>query len=51
MTVETGAAFAAISGGFCANFIPTALDTILAGLTESGAMAKAWRPLACPWCS
>jgi aminobenzoyl-glutamate transport protein len=31
------AAFAAISGGFCANFIPTALDTILAGLTESGA--------------
>jgi aminobenzoyl-glutamate transport protein len=31
------AAFAAISGGFCANFVPTALDTILAGLTESGA--------------
>lgn len=31
------AAFAAISGGFCANYVPTALDTILAGLTESGA--------------
>ncbi|MBL8861217.1 MAG: AbgT family transporter [Planctomycetes bacterium] len=31
------AAFAAISGGFCANFVPTALDTILAGLTETGA--------------
>jgi aminobenzoyl-glutamate transport protein len=31
------AAFAAISGGFCANYIPTALDTILAGLTETGA--------------
>ncbi len=31
------AAFAAISGGFCANYVPTALDTILAGLTETGA--------------
>jgi aminobenzoyl-glutamate transport protein len=31
------ASFAAVSGGFCANYIPTALDTILAGLTESGA--------------
>ncbi|MBM4014845.1 MAG: AbgT family transporter [Planctomycetes bacterium] len=31
------AAFAAVSGGFCANYVPTALDTILAGLTESGA--------------
>ncbi len=31
------AAFAAISGGFCANYAPTALDTILAGLTETGA--------------
>ena len=31
------ASFAAISGGFCANFIPTALDTILAGLTQAGA--------------
>ena len=31
------AAFAAVSGGFCANFLPTALDTILAGLTETGA--------------
>jgi len=26
-----------VSGGFCASFIPTALDTILAGLTETGA--------------
>lgn len=31
------AAFAAISGGFCASYLPTALDTILAGLTEAGA--------------
>jgi aminobenzoyl-glutamate transport protein len=31
------ASFAAISGGFCANYIPTALDTILAGLTQAGA--------------
>ncbi len=31
------AAFAGLSGGFCANFLPTALDTILAGLTEAGA--------------
>ncbi|MBE7499286.1 MAG: AbgT family transporter [Verrucomicrobiales bacterium] len=31
------AAFAAVSGGFCANYLPTALDTILAGLTETGA--------------
>lgn len=31
------AAFAAVSGGFCANYLPTALDTILAGLTEAGA--------------
>jgi len=31
------AAFAAISGGFCASYVPTALDTILAGLTETGA--------------
>lgn len=31
------AAFAAVSGGFCANYIPTALDTILAGLTQAGA--------------
>jgi aminobenzoyl-glutamate transport protein len=31
------AAFAAVSGGFCASYLPTALDTILAGLTETGA--------------
>ena len=31
------ASFAAISGGFCANYLPTALDTILAGLTQAGA--------------
>jgi aminobenzoyl-glutamate transport protein len=31
------AAFSAVSGGFCANYIPTALDTILAGLTQTGA--------------
>ncbi len=31
------AAFAAVSGGFCASYLPTALDTILAGLTEAGA--------------
>ncbi|MBX3464883.1 MAG: AbgT family transporter [Planctomycetes bacterium] len=31
------AAFAAVSGGFCANYVPTALDTILAGLTQTGA--------------
>jgi aminobenzoyl-glutamate transport protein len=31
------ASFAAISGGFCANYIPTALDAILAGLTQAGA--------------
>jgi aminobenzoyl-glutamate transport protein len=39
VAVDAGiaAAFAAVSGGFCANYIPTALDTILAGLTESGA--------------
>ncbi len=31
------AAFSAVSGGFCANYLPTALDTILAGLTQAGA--------------
>ena len=31
------ASFAAISGGFCANYIVTALDAILAGLTQAGA--------------
>lgn len=31
------ASFAAISGGFCANYVPTALDAILAGLTQAGA--------------
>lgn len=31
------ASFAAVSGGFCANYVPTALDTILSGLTQAGA--------------
>lgn len=32
-----GAAFAGVSGGFSANFIPSSLDPLLAGLTQSGA--------------
>lgn len=31
------AAFAGVSGGFSANFIPSSLDPLLAGLTQSGA--------------
>ncbi|MBL8181444.1 MAG: AbgT family transporter [Blastocatellia bacterium] len=31
------AAFAGVSGGFSANFIPASLDPLLAGLTQSGA--------------
>ncbi len=31
-----GAAFAGVSGGFSANFIPSGIDPLLAGLTESG---------------
>jgi aminobenzoyl-glutamate transport protein len=31
------AAFAGVSGGFSANFIPSAIDVILAGLTQAGA--------------
>jgi len=31
------AAFAGVSGGFAANFIPSGIDPLLAGLTESGA--------------
>jgi aminobenzoyl-glutamate transport protein len=31
-----GAAFAGVSGGFSANFIPSGIDPLLAGLTETG---------------
>ncbi|HMQ02600.1 MAG TPA: AbgT family transporter [Pyrinomonadaceae bacterium] len=31
------AAFAGVSGGFSANFVPSSLDPLLAGLTQSGA--------------
>jgi len=31
-------AFAGVSGGFSANFIPSGIDPLLAGLTESGAL-------------
>ena len=31
-----GAAFAGVSGGFSANFIPSGLDPLLAGLTQTG---------------
>lgn len=31
-----GAAFAGVSGGFSANFIPSAIDPLLAGLTQAG---------------
>ena len=30
-----GAAFAGVSGGFCASFIPSAIDPLLAGLTQA----------------
>jgi aminobenzoyl-glutamate transport protein len=36
--VGLAAAFAGVAGGFCANLVPTGLDPLLAGLTESGAM-------------
>jgi aminobenzoyl-glutamate transport protein len=43
------AGFAAVSGGFGASYVPTALDTILAGLTQTGARivdgSKAVNPL------
>jgi aminobenzoyl-glutamate transport protein len=32
------AAFAGVSGGFSANFIPSAIDPLLAGLTQAGVM-------------
>jgi aminobenzoyl-glutamate transport protein len=35
------AAFAGVSGGFSANFIPSAIDPLLAGLTQEGAQIMA----------
>lgn len=46
------AAFAGVSGGFSANFIPSSLDPLLAGLTQAGAQifdpARTVNPL-CNW--
>jgi aminobenzoyl-glutamate transport protein len=46
------AAFAGVSGGFSANFIPSSLDPLLSGLTQSAAQivdpARAVNPL-CNW--
>jgi aminobenzoyl-glutamate transport protein len=46
------AAFAGVSGGFSANFVPSSLDPLLSGLTQSGAQiinpAYAVNPL-CNW--
>lgn len=45
------ASFAAISGGFCANYVPTALDAMLSGLTEAGARVVDPKVTVTPMCN
>jgi aminobenzoyl-glutamate transport protein len=45
------AAFAGVSGGFSANFIPSSLDPLLAGLTQEGAQIIAPEYLVNPLCN
>src|SRR5690606_5538793 len=45
------AAFAGVSGGFSANFVPSSLDPLLAGLTQEGAQIIAPEYLVNPLCN
>lgn len=45
------AAFAGVSGGFSANFIPSSLDPLLSGLTQSAAQLLAPERLVNPLCN
>jgi len=45
------ASFAPISGGFCANYVPTALDAMLSGLTEAGARVVDPKVTVTPMCN
>ena len=45
------AAFAGVSGGFSANFVPSSLDPLLAGLTQEGAQIIAPAYLVNPLCN
>jgi aminobenzoyl-glutamate transport protein len=45
------AAFAGVSGGFSANFVPSSIDPLLAGLTEAGAQVIDPERLVNPLCN